>query len=696
MKFSRDINLKLLEHFFKLSKVDYDPIQILSILEQLKRVQKNDSDLELILRVSEKFDLKIKSGFETSKEIFKKKNFEDFIFFDSQNYPFVLTKTFFNYYKIKNILTNQFFWIHRKTFFQNFPFQEEKIFTFSQIEKSIFHEVHSHTDHTYLDTLKSIIEIEKRDIWIMTIYSIAIGFLSLVIPIGIQSLVNILNFGTIFQPIIILTVLVILALSFAGVLSIMQFFLAELIQQRVFVRIASTISKRISLYQRDSFEKVHLPELSNYFLDISTIQKSLTLLLTDGMAIILQTVIGLLVLILYHPIFILFDLILIFSIWMIIRVLGQNGIETSIYESKAKYATESWMEEISQNKNSFRSKNSSEFAILKVEAHTKDYLKYRSKHYKVLFKQMIGFISIQAIGSGFLLGLGGYLVIKGEITLGQLVAAEIIVAKILDKFPKIGKYLESFYDLCASLDKINYLLDMDIEEKKKECFETNLKKPFHLQIQSLNHQKNETLILKNINLEIASGECVGIFGETNSGKTTLLEILYGLHIPTSGNIIFNTHRLSELDIFELRNDIAYMAKTEIFSGTILDAVRLGNFSLNYTEIREALERVGLGEKISELKDGLNTKIYRNHYPLKRDELYKLMFARTFLTNAGLIIIDDSLKNLEMNSKEKIISELIQEKKKSTILIAASNKEDLKFCDHIYSLQNGELKKMKGK
>ena len=683
------------EYFFIKSKKNFDSILVISLLERFKKENPNSTYLEQILHISEKFDLYLIQDNVDFSRLTSKTNIGEYVFFLAPDFaPVIILSESFGFFKIKNIITNKTKLIRKNVLEKSIQNSNSKIQILYQDSKYLYQEDIPHLGHrTILDTLLTIINYESRDIWIMTVYSIAIGFLSLVIPIGIQSLVNILNFGTVFQPIIILTILVILALGFAGVLSIMQFYLAELIQQRVFVRISLTVSKRLALSKRKYFSKTHGPELANYFLDISTIQKGLTLILTDGLAIFLQTAIGLLVLVIYHPIFILFDIFLFAMIYVCFKFLGTGGISTSINESKAKYKTESWMEEVSINSNSFRSKNSEIYSGLRVEESTKEYLKYRTKHYKILIKQMIGFISIQAIGSGILLSLGGWLVIKGEITLGQLVAAEIIVAKILDKFPKFDKYLESYYDLCASIDKMNHLLDIEVETKTKETIDI-LKKPFSVSLKSVNYSDHKKQILKDINLEVKPGEFVGIYGSTNSGKTSFFELLYGLNQPQSGAVYINEDRINEVDIFELRNHISYLNDLEVFSGTIQDAVRVGHFELKPSDIRIALEKAELAEKIQNLEEGLDSKILRNHYPLNRQEQLKLMFARIFAANSGLLLIDDMLRYFDELTRKRFLKKLADEKKNSTIIMSTHDKDDLVFCDITYELINGELKKLK--
>jgi ABC-type bacteriocin/lantibiotic exporter with double-glycine peptidase domain len=109
----------------------------------------------------------------------------------------------------------------------------------------------------------------------------------------------------------------------------------------------------------------------------------------------------------------------------------------------------------------FRYDGAAEFALEKSDRLIYEYLAARTKHFAVLMRQLIAMLMIQALASTALLTIGGWLVIDGQLSLGQLVAAELIVAIVVDSFAKLGKHVESFYDVLASVDKIGHLLDLD-------------------------------------------------------------------------------------------------------------------------------------------------------------------------------------------------------------------------------------------
>ena len=147
-----------------------------------------------------------------------------------------------------------------------------------------------------------------------------------------------------------------------------------------------------------------------------------------------------------------------------------------------------------------------------------------------------------------LLGLGGWLVIQGQLTLGQLVAAELIVMLIVGSFAKLGKHMESFYDLLTSVDKLGHLFDLPIEAHNK-LFHLRDRSPARVAVRQVNYQYGSRQVLRDVSFEIEPGESVALVGPAGCGKSTLLDLLCGLRQPASGHI-----ELDGIDLRELRPD----------------------------------------------------------------------------------------------------------------------------------------------
>ncbi len=264
------------------------------------------------------------------------------------------------------------------------------------------------------------------------------------LPVAVQAIVNSVAFGTVLQPLFYLTLLVFGALMFNVVLNGYRAWVVEVIQRRIFVRMANDTTMRLVRLRSETLDDAHAPELVNRFLDVVTVQKAAASLLVDGLSVFMQTLIGMILLGVYHPWLLAFDVLLLIFIAIVIGPLGFGAIATAVKESKSKYAVVAWLEEIARHQIAFKSRAGAALAVSTTAGHVNDYLKYRAKHFRILLRQIVGSFLLQAIASSVLLGVGGWLVISRQLTLGQLVAAEIVVALVVSGFTKFGKHLETF------------------------------------------------------------------------------------------------------------------------------------------------------------------------------------------------------------------------------------------------------------
>lgn len=470
----------------------------------------------------------------------------------------------------------------------------------------------------------SLLRLESSDISILTVFSIFAALLSLVIPVGTQSFVNILAFGTQMQPVIVLTFLITGALLFAGVLKILQMTAAEILQQRLFARV---FTEMISVFPESDSDRFLEPEKRrklNYLLDISTAQKSATVLLTDGLAILLQMTVGTAVLLLYHPVFIIYDIFIIILSYFVIVRLGKDGVGTSILESKYKHRTVFWIEEVFEKFSAVQGRYGQRLARKKALGLAGDYIHYRGAHFQILKKQASVFILFQAVGTAVLLGLGGYLVIKGEISLGQFVAAEIIAAKIMESFSKSPKYLESYYDLCASLDKISDALESgefssNDSEQSGAGQSTMEFRNTVFSIQRRFFKCNDKVIKK--------GDSVSISGDPQA----LWEFF---RLLSKGN---HHSFKSDSDFSLWAENSILISSPDFFSGTLEDSINLFTDQETFIENLRNLSLYGIvctefGE------DFCSMPVSEISERLDRDDLFLLYSALVWRKSAGLVMI----------------------------------------------------------
>ncbi len=236
------------------------------------------------------------------------------------------------------------------------------------------HAGHGDEHPTPMQRLRSLLWLERDDLKVVLIYAIAAGMLSLATPVAVQALVNSVAFGSLLQPLVVLSILVMAALAFAALLRALHVHVVEIIQQRIFVRVALDAAHRIPRVSPVAFDRSYGPELVNRFFDVLTIQKTLSVFLIDGVSLVLQALIGMMVLAFYHPVLLAFDVLLIAATAVIVLVLGQGGMATAIEESKSKYAVAAWLEELARHPLTFRSKEGAAYAEAQADVLTRRYL----------------------------------------------------------------------------------------------------------------------------------------------------------------------------------------------------------------------------------------------------------------------------------------------------------------------------------
>jgi ABC-type bacteriocin/lantibiotic exporter with double-glycine peptidase domain len=555
---------------------------------------------------------------------------------------------------------------------------------------------HAHDDHLFHNMhpwrrLRALLKTESSDLWIALIYSAAIGLVSLVLPVTVQAIVNSVAFGTVLQPLFFLTLFVFVALIFNVVLNGYRSWVVEVIQRKIFVRMANDTTLRLVRLRSETLEEDHAPELVNRFLDVVTVQKAAASLLVDGLSVFMQTLIGMILLGVYHPWLLAFDVLLLVFIGMVLIPLGFGAVATAVKESKAKYALVAWLEEIARHQIAFKSRAGAALAISTTSNIINDYISYRSKHFRILLRQIVGSFLLQAIASSVLLGVGGWLVINRQLTLGQLVAAEIVVALVVSGFTKFGKHLETFYDLMAAMDKLGYLTDLELE---KEGGEPLLRASHGAQVRL--EKVTVTLpargtVIDNVSMDIASGARIGIAGHTGRGKSTLLDVIFGIRSPRSGFVEIDGRDLRDLQLGEVREQVALVREPEIFHGTIMENLRLGRETLDSLDAREVLEQVGLFKQVMHLPDGLNTQLRTGGLPLSPGQRVQLEIARALVHKPRLLIIDEALDALDdLPERGKLLELIFRRDAPWTLVTVSDSAEVLSLCDRVYELNDDGL------
>jgi len=532
---------------------------------------------------------------------------------------------------------------------------------------------------------------EWSDVGVIFVYALGVGLCSLAVPVGVQSLVNTVAFGVVLQPLVVITALVGGVLLFSGILRILQLYVVELLQRRLVVRLSLILAQRIPHMEFQKFRTKFGPEYVLRFMEVFSAEKIVAMLLLDGIALFFQVVVGLVLVSFYHPFFLAFSLLLSVLFLILIVPMGMGGIHSNIKASDAKYGVMTWLQDLARLPILFKSNRGDAFALERADQLVGEYLFWRSAYFRVLMRQTVSSVSIQVIASTALLGLGGWLVIQEQLTLGQLVAAELVLGVVLSGVSKLGTYLDKFYDLCASVAKLDSLLDIDHENLSGSFF-SPAAEPAPLEISGLTVMFDTVLepILKGLSLRLEPGDKVAIWGENGSGKSTLADCIYRLATPKSGRVEIDGHDVREIHPLELRSEVALVRGIDVFHGTIEENLTLSSGVVSHHRIREVLIMVGLEQEIFELPEGLKTVLKGAFGPLSRGQVERLMIARAILSNPRLIVIDGSLDGVDEERVEPLLAELKGAKARWSLVVLTHDKDVARHFSKCFELRRGEL------
>lgn len=529
----------------------------------------------------------------------------------------------------------------------------------------------------------------KKEVYQIYLYAILNGLVNLSLPLGIQAIVNIIQMGALTTSWAVLVLFVLIGIIFSGVFQLTQLRIVENIQQEIFAKSSFEFAFRFPKIKLSHLQNLHTPELANRFFDTLTIQKNLPKILVDFSLAVFQAFFGLVLLSVYSPYFLILGVFLVTSIWVLFKTTSPKGMSTSILESKFKYIVAHWLEEVARTHKSFKKFSSFALHLKQTDKKTIEYLEAREKHFGVLVTQFKFFILFKVLLAAGLLILGGLLVYNEQMNIGQFVAAEIIILLILTSTEKLINSIDSIYDLLTALDKIGYITDLELDDKKKvELKDTNL--GISVDINSLSYPGNENSdnYFNNFSTNIKSGSKTAVLGENKVLKSILLNIISGFIDIRNGAVKLDGIPVENLNKSILNKQISiHFSTNELFEASLLDNITVGR-KISEEKIREIISLMGLDLFVSNLPNGLDSIINPSNYFLPKDVTQKILLARSLVTKCRLYLFEYPFLYIKEYDKERIIDYMVEEFKESTFIVITEDEYWLNIADQQVIISKG--------
>lgn len=460
------------------------------------------------------------------------------------------------------------------------------------------------------------------------VYTVAIGLLSLATPISVQLLINSVAYIAMPAPLWTLAGVLLLLLLLVAALSAFRVLLMASFERRIFSRLVAEITIRAVHAQNPFFGDAHRSDLFNRYFDLTVVQKAVPSLVIGGFTIILQGAVGLTVTSFYHPFFLAFNLVLVGSLLFVWLVWRRGAITSRVALSHAKHDTARWLESVGGSNGFYKSSHHLGFAMDRSEAATADYVAKHRRYQRYSFAQTLAYLLIYAVASAALLALGGNLILSGELSIGQLVAAELILSGVFYGVSQLGWYLDTFYDMVSSSEELSQLLAIPQETGKPGG-----ERPRDGEVRL----RGATIDEADFTFEMTAGEQLVAVAEP--GADRLLAMVLKRHATlTRGLVSVGGVELGALDMYQLRSDVMVLDRPTIVKVTIREYLTLADPGGSASSMLEVLDLVGLGERVATLSLGLDTPLATSGWPLSIGEVMELKLANALLNRPRVLML----------------------------------------------------------
>jgi len=292
----------------------------------------------------------------------------------------------------------------------------------------------------------------------------------------------------------------------------------------------------------------------------------------------------------------------------------------------------------------------------------------------------------------FVIAVGSEQVIGGVMTIGEVLACQIIAVSI---FNPVIQIISEFSGLQSQQMKVNALEDIMSEEEDPsladaECNSTQAPRG-SISVEEVTFGYNESLppVVKNISMRIGPGKSVALVGSSGSGKSTILKLIEGLYQPASGRILFDGVSRSEMDRAVLQGSISSVTQSPfIFTGTVRENITLFDRNVNMQAVTEATKAACIYDAIEAHADGFNAVMGLSGSSFSGGEIQRMMIARALVRKPSILILDEATSALDTVVEEQIMKNL--RAMNITLIVVAHRLSTIRDCDEIIVLQKGEI------
>ena len=541
-----------------------------------------------------------------------------------------------------------------------------------------------------IERIRLLVLSHKKEVVSIYLFSILSGVVNLSLPLGVQTILGLVMGATMVTSIYVLIFLVVLGVFLVGLFQVNQMRIIESIQQRLFASYAFDFAEKLPKLDLKYIDRYFMPEKVTRFFDVVSIQKGFAKLLLDIPIATVQILLGIILLSLYHPLFIVLGLVLLAGLGFVLFYTSKKGIETSIEESNYKYAVAGFFSEIARTLKSFKFNQGSTLHTDKTDQSVSGYLQARTQHFRVLLFQYKTLILFKVSLTILMLTLGTYLLINQVLNIGEFIAAEIVILMVISAVEKLIVSLDSAYDVMTGLEKLASVTECPEERTGQMSLESSAGIEILMQEFSYSFIVNKPAI-QSINLHIKAGEKISILGPEGSGKSVLLRMITGNYPDFEGVLLINKIPIQNYELKSLRQKTGVLLPgQEIFGGTVWENISLGHTSISPNLILARAAELGFEDFISHFPLGFDNILEPIGKKTPQTLIKKILLLRALCGEKNLLLLEEPWAGLPEDIAQKVRDYLLNLSSQTTVLVVTNHPEFISKTDQQISLSHGKI------
>lgn len=503
--------------------------------------------------------------------------------------------------------------------------------------------------------LFDILRPETGFFTVVIVYSMGIGLLTLAVPIAVQTLINtVVNIAS-TRSVLLLAGILLATLVFSGIFAALRTRVMEYYERRIYARLTASLSLRTIQAPHAFFEGRQNAAITQRYFEIMTLQKNIPSIMIDGFALILQMLVGFTLVSFYHPLLFAFNAIVLALVYLVWRLWANQAKRTAILLSHAKYDTAKWLQDISSAHTFFKSSQHLRYAAGQTEALIGNYTKQHAGHFRYTFSQTVSYLMLYALASAALLGLGGWLVVQGQLSVGQLVAAELIMSVVFFGISRFSQYLKLYYELYGAAEKMGSALYMPQEEVVSADKPIPQNSQLHFHDVELHFRKEHST------LHVAL-QCAGKYFVTTDRSWLQRDVIHLLKCyekPKHGWIQLGALSLADYHTYALRQAIAVVDRSLIVECSVREYLRMAAPSATEREMWKVLSDLQLSAIIKQLDEGMDTRLSSLGNPLQPMAFLLLKLAAAVLSSPCVVVLNQHFDAIPLPLRQQLLRYLEQ-------------------------------------